>query len=38
LPSAVKIKTGASDGKITNVTSGELKEDDAVILSASSGP
>jgi HlyD family secretion protein len=36
-PVSVKIKTGATDGKITNVVSGELKEDDAVILSASSG-
>jgi HlyD family secretion protein len=37
-PIAVKIKTGASDGKITNVTSSELKVGDAVIISASSGP
>jgi HlyD family secretion protein len=37
-PIAVKIKTGASDGKITNVTSSELKGGDAVIISASSGP
>jgi HlyD family secretion protein len=36
-PVAVKAKSGASDGKITNVTSSELKEGDAVIISASFG-
>jgi HlyD family secretion protein len=38
VPAPVKIKTGASDGKITNVASSDLKDGDAVIISASSGP
>jgi HlyD family secretion protein len=36
-PVEIKIKTGASDGKVTNVSGGELKDGDAVIISTSSG-
>lgn len=36
-PEAVEIKTGLSDGTVTEVVSGELKEGDSVILEANVG-